>query len=378
MEIKLLFGADIVPTDKNKKYFCAGDIQHLFGNELITVLDNADFRCFNLETPLIDDEKPLDKPGPILSSKTETISAIKALNPSLLSIGNNHILDHGEEGLKSTLNILDRYGIPHIGAGVTMRDAKKPYVFKAYGVNIGIFNCSEYEFAAATEHQGGANLYDPLTSFDEVTALKAKCDFVIALYHGGKEFYRYPSPKLQRVCRKFVEVGADIVICQHTHCIGCEERYENATIIYGQGNFLFDRHDNDYWKTSLLVSCSISVEDKKLEVNYIPLIKQEECVRLANTNQAKDILDDFCARSKEISVPGFVEESYRRLAEQYYHHFVSKMHGRRFIFRIANKLTKGRYYERFYNKSQALIVLNAITCENEVELFCTGLKNKIR
>lgn len=72
------------------------------------------------------------------------------------------------------------------------------------------------------------------------------CDYTIVLYHGGKEHYRFPSPNLQKYCRKFIEKGANIVICQHSHCIGCEENYKNGKIIYGQGNFLFDDSDDEY------------------------------------------------------------------------------------------------------------------------------------
>ena len=70
-----------------------------------------------------------------------------------------------------------------------------------------------------------------------------KCDYTIVLYHGGKEYYRYPSPNLQRVCRYMIEKGTDLVICQHSHCIGCEENYLSGKIVYGQGNFIFDCDD---------------------------------------------------------------------------------------------------------------------------------------
>ena len=62
-----------------------------------------------------------------------------------------------------------------------------------------------------------------------------------SIINGGKEHYRYPSPDLQKICRKFIDKGADLVVCQHSHCIGCEEKYNHGTIVYGQWNFLFDR-----------------------------------------------------------------------------------------------------------------------------------------
>lgn len=66
--------------------------------------------------------------------------------------------------------------------------------------------------------------------------------------------------------------GADIIICQHSHCIGCFENYENSTIIYGQGNFIFDDSQSEYWKTSLLINIEIKDEFK---IQYIPIVKKE-------------------------------------------------------------------------------------------------------
>ena len=57
-----------------------------------------------------------------------------------------------------------------------------------------------------------------------------------------------------------VEKGVDLVICQHSHCIGCLEEYEESTIVYGQGNFIFDYSDSEFWESSLLIR--ISIENK--------------------------------------------------------------------------------------------------------------------
>lgn len=54
---------------------------------------------------------------------------------------------------------------------------------------------------------------------------------------------------VQKTCQKFVQKGADFVICQHNQCICCKEEYKSGTIIYGQGNFLFDKYDYEGWQT---------------------------------------------------------------------------------------------------------------------------------
>lgn len=111
--------------------------------------------------------------------------------------------------------------------------------------------------------------------------MKKQCDIAIVLYHGGKEHYRYPSPNLQRICRKIVDKGADLVICQHSHCIGCEEKWNSGVIVYGQGNFLFDNSNSEFWKTGLLVVLDFDKTMKQTSVSYVPIIKRDNVVRKA-------------------------------------------------------------------------------------------------
>ena len=135
--------------------------------------------------------------------------------------------------------------------GENLSKAREPYIRTIDDVRLGVYCCTEHEYSIATNTQAGANPYDPLFSFDDVRELKKACDYVIVLYHGGKEHYRYPSPLLQKVFHKFAEVGADLVIAQHTHCIGCMEKYGGSTLVYGQQGILpFDHSKSDYWKTS--------------------------------------------------------------------------------------------------------------------------------
>ena len=155
-----------------------------------------------------------------------------------------------------------------------------------------------------------------LLSLDHIQELKSKCDYVIVLYHGGNEHYRYPSPHLQKVCRKIAEKGADLVICQHSHCIGCYEKYRGSIIVFGQGNFIFDRYENDYWQTSLLIKVSV---DGGFNVEYIPVRKVGNVIRLADEKDANEIMDAFQRRSSEILQEGFIEQQYRKLAFEHYY-----------------------------------------------------------
>ena len=54
--MKIVIGADIVPTRSNEIAFINADVRLLLDDDLIALLNDADYRVFNLEVPLTDSE----------------------------------------------------------------------------------------------------------------------------------------------------------------------------------------------------------------------------------------------------------------------------------------------------------------------------------
>lgn len=372
---KCIIGADVVPTESNLNLFAKADIDRLIGKELRNLLYSMNFTIFNLEVPLTDLRTPIKKSGPNLISPTKTIAGLKSINPYFFTLANNHILDQGEQGLNSTMSLLDKYGIDYAGAGKDLEEAARPYILERDGKKIGIYCCAEHEFTIATETTSGANPFDPLNSLDHIFKLKKKCDYVIVLYHGGKEYYRYPSPYLQKVCRKIIDKGADIVVCQHSHCIGCEEKWHGGTIVYGQGNFLFDADNNEYWNTSLLLEIKLNDE---LNVNFIPICKNRNGVRLADEKETELIMTQFYKRSSDILCENFVQDNYSKFAEsmsiEYYYRVSGKIS--KFLpVRIINKATNYALLKLLYSSNERTVLENCLECEAHRELFSQFLKD---
>ena len=378
----IVIGADVVPTKTNEKFFKDGDAEHLLGKELLDILDAADFTILNLETPLTDTVSEIRKCGPCLRASSDTIYGLKRINSHLYTLANNHILDQDVQGLFSTMQCLEGHDIAYAGVGASLEEASKPYIVELGGVSIGVYCCTEHEFSIVTENRAGANPYDPLYSFDHVRELKSKVDLVIVLYHGGKEHYRYPSPELRRTFRKFAECGADYVIAQHTHCIGCMEQYLENTLIYGQGNFLFDHSESEFWKTSLLLKININ-EDKTHSIQILPLVKKGECVRLAAGDVKKEIYDEFKHRSEQIREPGFIENQYRKFAEEYLPEYLGTFSGikRSLLHRVINKLSGYRYEKwqmnRKYDSDKLVGIEDFIECEAHRELLLEGIRRSV-
>jgi poly-gamma-glutamate synthesis protein (capsule biosynthesis protein) len=168
-----------------------------------------------------------------------------------------------------------------------------------------------------------------------------------------------------------VEKGADLVVCQHSHCVGAYEEYKEATIVYGQGNFIFNELDNEYWNSSVLID--VKIQDK-LSVNYIPIVMTQKGIRLAKDRDKENILGSFKRRSEEILVEGFIEKEYEAFAKKNSDYYLRRFLGfNNWIVRIDRRIFRGYLLKRKTEQSYLLAVQNYIECESHRELLLMGL-----
>ena len=369
--VTISIGGDIAPTKSNYSFFEEGNIKALIDYKLLSLLNSVDYRIFNLELPLTDIIKPIRKDGPNLIAPVATLNGIKLLNPTILGLANNHIMDQDEQGLYQTMEQLSKNEISYIGAGKDLTNAAKPVIIEHDGLKIGFYACAENEFSIAEGNRAGANPFDPLESLDHIADLKSKSNFVVVLYHGGKELYRYPSPYLQKVCRKMTEKGADLVICQHSHCIGAFEKYRDSVIVYGQGNFLFDLTGNEFWKTSLIVKATFG---DMMSVDFVPFCKKGIGIEFPETDMTKSILEAFYERSRNIALPGFIETEYEKFCIENGIYYMGAFAGFGRILRKIDSLMHGVLTRQIYSLNKLNMLQNFIECEAHRELFLKYLR----
>ena len=167
--------------------------------------------------------------------------------------------------------------IETVGAGRNLSKARRIFIKTIKGIRLGILGIAETEFSIATENSYGANPLDLIDVVRNIASNREYFEHLIILFHGGNEGYPYPSPRLQNTCRFFIEQGALAVICQHSHCAGCYEKYRDGYIVYGQGNLIFDyppaRNDRK-WTEGFLVLLKISKRNSEMEL--IPFIQSKK------------------------------------------------------------------------------------------------------
>lgn len=308
---RIIIGADVVPTDVNRQHFIDGTMQNVVTEEILNMLNDADFVAVNLEVPLTDTVDKIKKTGPNLIAPTNTIKGYKQLGIDLVTSANNHILDQNRSGFDSTINVLKDAGIDNVGTGYTYEQAYQTKYYEIGGKKIGFYATCQHEYSWIQDFGFGANGYDPLESFDHIAEAKKNCDYLIVLYHAGIEHFRYVAPFDQKACRKMIDKGADLVVLQHSHCVNCEEDYKGGKIVYGQGNFIFEKSKDECWKTGMLITIDIEGDDFK--IGYVPLDKHNGIIEVDKTG---DIMDGYFKRTEEIKSKEFVEDVYYQFGKE--------------------------------------------------------------
>lgn len=362
---------DLFPTTCNMDAFASGDIHALFGQELVEMFFKADINICNLEGALTNSNNRIDKSGPAIKAAPETIEGYKRLGIHAASLANNHIGDYGDEGIKETIKVLCGADIDYFGAGMDEASCRKSTIIERDGVRIGFYSCAEYEFTIVGENRAGANPYDELHIYDDIQKLRYETDYVIVLYHGSKELFRYPVPYVRSRCRRMVENGANLVLCQHSHCIGTFEKYRGSEILYGQGDFLFNRVDNEYRHSGLVVVVEKTTDWK---VSYVPVVINGIGVSLAKGDEKKEIMNGFLSRSKRSEDTDYVKQEYLKFAMANSYLYYNDLLGKKaFLSKVLTKLGYKGLSRKMYSKKNLLNLLNDFRCEAHRDLFITAL-----
>jgi len=298
--MKALLLGDVSPTSLTNPLFEAKQIDALFA-DTVTLFENNDINFVNLECAITDCDTAINKIGPPLKCCAATADVLGQIGVNYAGLANNHVFDYGVKGAMDTLYNLKRVGIGYTGFGKNYDDSRKNLVITKDGKSVCIITVCEHEYSYALEDRMGSRPFDDFDTLDDVRKAKAQYDRVIVLYHGGKEQCQYPSPRLLKACRAMAKSGADVILCQHSHCIGCYEYYDGSHILYGQGNFHFTKemptpYIDNIWNTSL----AVKYDTEQNTIEFIPVIVTATGIELAKGDDKQKILDGFYARNKQL------------------------------------------------------------------------------
>src|SRR5699024_10682239 len=86
---------------------------------------------------------------------------------------------------------------------------------------------------------------------------------------------------------------------------------------------------------------------KKMNIEYIPIMKSSKGVQIAEGKIAKEILSDFNNRSKMIKQEGFIEKKYEEIAEKKMYFYLRTLNGQnKWVSRLDRKLLDNKLIDR--------------------------------
>ncbi len=210
--------------------------------DLLPTLREADLRIVNCESALTNASAPVWKSGAVFKGEPAHVSGLTAVPFEVACLGNNHVLDFGERGLRDTLRVLHRHGIRTVGAGLNADQAYAPLSTLVNGHLVHIVNISEGEDETASRGGAGVFGWDIQRAVDTIGRCKEDGGTVVVIAHCGLEYVPFAPPYVVEAFRALADAGADAVIGHHPHVPQGVEWRGKTPIVYSLGNFVFFQH----------------------------------------------------------------------------------------------------------------------------------------
>ncbi len=293
--------------------------ENLLSKEILDFFHSADHTCANVEGALIDAVDDGSRGVFFHSMNPEATRVLKKMGADIWSIGNNHTMDAGREGVISTRKIAAEQGCMTFGAGLNEVEASEPvYLDEAGG--IGMFGVSYMaECIPATATEAGIFRWDDMDYIAKrIAEVKSRCRWCIVVAHGGEEFTSLPSPYTRDRYLKFLELGADVVVGHHPHVPENYELFEGGkAIFYSLGNFIFDTNYQRvhlYTDLGVLLKLTFTEETMDFEAMGIRIDREEGRIVAA---PVPDVFTNIPAEEYELLAPlsakAFVAEDMRKM-----------------------------------------------------------------
>lgn len=375
--MKIAIAGDFCPIGRVASHLQQGNFGYVLG-EARKVIDDCDFSIVNLEAPIVTDTTAQsDKSGPALKTGEFAVKALKFAGFHMATLANNHIRDYGDAGVKETLKVCSEYGLLTVGADIDIESASAISYQKIKDKTIAIINCCEQEFSIATNECCGANPINPIEQFYQIQLAKKNADCVLVIVHGGIEHYQLPTPRMKKTYRFFIDAGADAVINHHQHCPSGYEIYNNKPIVYGLGNFCFDRtKKKEIWNQGYLAIFEIDGEAINLSIKSYLQCKEEPVVKFLSTEGQKLFYADLEGLNRIIADDVLLKQCFEKHCMSESHTYLLPFEP--YQYRLGRGLYVRKMLPSMISKNKFLYNFDMIRCESHLErLICVLEKTQL-
>jgi len=225
-----------------------GSYDFIFDKELGDFLNSADYALANLEGPITQEESisQYSLPGGpgnyTFTFSPEVVSVLQKNNLNILNLGNNHVLNFGHSGLKSTQQYLEQANLTYFGDVGADEDWQRYHLLEHFGQKIALISYNQ--FVAGAKNKTLNDLFE---------AQEQGANLILLLAHWGNEYVPVANQAIVELAHEFINAGADLIVGGHPHVVQNKEIYQDKTIYYSLGNFVFDQYFSAETQKGLLL-----------------------------------------------------------------------------------------------------------------------------
>jgi len=158
----------------------------------------------------------------------------------ILNLANNHIRNWWIQGLKDTINILNKNWIYYFGAWLTPKLSHKILEIQIDNQKL-CFQGYSYDWW----YKNGIAVNSITKKWIKIDIEKMKnlkCNYKIIVLHWGREYRFRPLKRQKDLAHWLIKQGVNLVIGWHSHVPWPVEKYKNWYIFYSLWNTIFDQN----------------------------------------------------------------------------------------------------------------------------------------
>ncbi|WSQ07445.1 CapA family protein [Streptomyces sp. NBC_01231] len=182
---------------------------------------------------------------PTFKSPPQVAKALATTGYDGCSTASNHSLDDGADGIRRTLDALDRAGVRHAGTARAEVEARTVTVLRADRAQVAHLSYT-YDTNGFPLPQGqpwAVNLIDEKRIVaDARAARKAGADVVVVSLHWGTEWQDTPDERQLSLARELTAARTknrpdiDLILGTHAHVPQAYEKINGTWVVYGMGD----------------------------------------------------------------------------------------------------------------------------------------------
>lgn len=325
--IHLAFTGDIICSKTHDK-LCEKKYYAPVFEKVTNILNDNDYVIGSLETTFSGPEAKYTKTSQSFNTPDAFAECLKNVGFDMLTTASNHCLDRGIDGLRRTINVLDKEGIDHTGTCLK-KDEERFLIKEIRGVKIAFISCTYGTNSASNgyllsdEEDFHVNLtkeQDPyfvptikvkffrfvkkilpnfvinklqpprqiqdcvaeshinnpinekyINNLVEILEIaKRKADISIVCLHSGGQYNLSTGKYTDYLLELFAKHGADLIIGNHTHSILPIRKIGDCLVFCSLGNFIYDPRElpsppGVQSEYSIIPRLGFDTDDKKLK-----------------------------------------------------------------------------------------------------------------